>query len=194
MARLLYIRDVNNALLLLAVDEEGECVRYKLSRTLYTELGSPSRGDELSDDTLALIRDYDTRYRAKKKALSLLSYSDKNESMLKRRLLASGFSMEASEEAAREMVSLGYINEEDQLTRLILNEANVKLRGPMKILPMLVGKGYSSSEVKRVMHALSESGEIDFKKNAKRLIEKRLRDSSDIEEKKKLLYRNGYKI
>lgn len=194
MARLLYIRDVNNALLLLGVSEEGECVRYKVSRTLYAELGSPARGAELSDDALFSIREYDLRHRAKKKALSLLSYSDKSEQGLKRRLMESGFSREVSEEATFEMVSLGYINEENQLERLILNEANVKLRGPMKIVPTLAAKGYSTSEIKRVMHRLCESEEIDFKKNAKRLIEKKLHADSDIEEKKKLLYRNGYKV
>ena len=194
MAKLLYIRDVNNALLLLALDEEGECVRYKVSRVLYAELGAPAKGEELDEGALTLIREYDLHHRAKRKALSLLSYSDKSESGLTRRLVAAGFSREVSGEVAAEMVSLGYINEEGQLERLILNEANVKLRGPMKIMPTLAAKGYSVSEIKRVMHALCDSGEIDFKLNAKKLIEKRLLSTADIEEKKKFLYKNGYKI
>ena len=194
MPKLLYIRDAGNALLLLGIDEEGECVRYTVSRVLYSELGSPSRGEELSEDLVAEIRLYDEHHRAKKKALSLLSYSDKNEVTLKRRLVADGFSRELADEVSREMVSLGYVNEERQLERLILNEANVKLKGPMKILPTLVGKGYSSEDVKRVMHSLIDSGELDFKENAKRLIEKRLSECDDSEEIKKLLYRNGYKI
>ena len=143
---------------------------------------------------MVLIRQYDEEYRAKKKALSLLSYSDKNESGLKRRLAQLGFSRDVAERTAEEMVNLGYIDEGRQLERIILNEANVKLRGPMKILPTLIGKGYSSADVKRVMTELTERGEIDFKKNAKRLLEKRLPDCDDGEEIKKLLYRNGYKI
>ena len=194
MAKLLYIRDVNNNLLLLGVSEEGESVRYTLSRLLYAEIGSPARGDELADEAMVLIRQYDEEYRAKKKALSLLSYSDKNESGLKRRLAQSGFSREVAERTALEMVNLGYIDEGRQLERIILNEANVKLRGPMKILPTLVGKGYSSADVKKIMQELNERGEIDFKKNAKRLLEKRLPACDDGEEIKKLLYRNGYKI
>ena len=194
MARLLYIRDVNNALLLLGISEEGECVRYKLSRTLYAEIGAPSKGAELSDSAMEIIKRYDEEYRAKKKALSLLSYSDKNEAGLKRRLSQAGFSKDVSERCAEEMVSLGYIDEERQLKRIILNEANVKLRGPMKILPLLIGKGYSSEDVRRVMRELSDSGEIDFRANAKRLLEKRGVDCTDTEEVKKILYRNGYKI
>ena len=194
MATLLYIRDVNNALLLLGISEEGESVRYKLSRMLYAEIGAPSKGAELSDETMEIIKRYDEEYRAKKKALSLLSDSDKNARGLKRRLSQAGFSQDVSEKCAEEMVSLGYIDEERQLKRMILNEANVKLRGPMKILPMLVSKGYASEDVRRIMHELSDSGEIDFRANAKKLLEKRLPGCDDRDEIKKLLYRNGYKI
>ena len=143
---------------------------------------------------MEIIKRYDEEYRAKKKALSLLSYSDKNESGLKRRLSQAGFSKDVSEKCVEEMVSLGYIDEERQLRRIILNEANVKLRGPMKILPLLIGKGYSSEDIRRVMHELSDSGEIDFRANAKRLLEKRGVERTDTEEVKKILYRNGYKI
>jgi SOS response regulatory protein OraA/RecX len=194
MSKLLYIRDAGNALLLLGIDEEGECVRYTVSRTLYAELCSPARGEELCEDALCAIRAYDEHHRATKKALSLLSYSDKNEVTLRRRLMAEGFSRELASEISRDMVSLGYVNEERQLERLILNEANMKLKGPMKIIPALVGKGYSSEDVKRVMRTLSDSGELNFKENAKRLIEKRLPECDDSEEIKKLLYRNGYKV
>ena len=194
MATLLYIRDVNNALLLLGISEEGESVRYKLSRTLYAEIGAPSKGAVLSDSAMEIIKRYDEEYRAKKKALSLLSYSDKNECGLKRRLSQAGFSQDVSEKCAEEMVSLGYIDEERQLKRIILNEANVKLRGPMKILPTLIGKGYASDDARRIMRELSDSGEIDFRENARRLLEKRGVDLADKDEVKKLLYRNGYKI
>ena len=194
MARLLYIRDVNNSLLLLGVSEEGESVRYTLSRTLYAEIGSPTKGEELSYEAMELIKGYDEEYRAKKKALSLLSYSDKNEVALKRRLASAGFSREVAERTAEEMVNLGYIDEKRQLERVILNEANIKLRGPMKIIPTLTSKGYSSDDIKAKMRELIASGEIDFKANAKRLVEKRLPGCDDSEEIKKLLYRNGYKI
>ena len=128
MSRLLYIRDAGEALLLLGIDEEGECVRYTVSRTLYSEIGSPLRGESLDEETMEAVRSYDERRRAKKKALSLLAYSDKNEATLRKRLIAEGFSRELSDDVSREMVNLGYVNEERQLERLILNEANVSLK------------------------------------------------------------------
>ena len=64
----------------------------------------------------------------------------------------------------------------------------------MKILPILIGKGYDSDDARRIMRELSDSGEIDFRANAKRLLEKRLPGCDDRDEIKKLLYRNGYKI
>ena len=194
MAKLLYIRDAGKALLLLGISEEGECARYTVSRALYSEIGSPLKGQEISDEVMDAVRDYDAYHRAKKKALSLLSYSDKNELTLRRRLAADGFASELAADVAREMVSLGYVNEERQLERLILGEANVKLRGPMKIISTLAGKGYSSEDIRRVLRILIDKGEIDFKANAKRLIEKRLPGCDDGDEVKKLLYRNGYKI
>jgi SOS response regulatory protein OraA/RecX len=91
------------------------------------------------------------------------------------------------------MVRRGYIDEQSQLERLITVEANGKLRGPLRIIPALVNKGYSSSDVRLVMHNLMESGEVDFKKNAKCLLDKKLPEA-DPEEKKKFLYKNGYKV
>ena len=92
------------------------------------------------------------------------------------------------------MVSRGYVNEKNQLERLIVIEANQKLRGPLKIIPALVNKGYSSSDVREVLKRLADEGEIDFSANAERLIEKKLPADADGEEIKKLLYKNGYKI
>ena len=63
----------------------------------------------------------------------------------------------------------------------------------MKIIPGLVAKGYSSSDVRGVMTSLVESGEIDFKANAKALLNKKLPDAEG-EERKKFLYKHGYKI
>ena len=92
------------------------------------------------------------------------------------------------------MLSVGYINERRQLERLILSEANLKLRGPAKISAHLASKGYSSRDIREVLTSLCESGEIDFKANAKKLVEKKLPEDSGEDEKKSFLYRNGYKI
>ena len=137
---------------------------------------------------------YDEYYRAKRKALSLLAFSDKNEKELTRKLVSFGFSLEVSKGCAEEMVRCGYIDESRQLQRIILLEANVKLFGYSKIRARLVAKGYSPEDIRRVTGELVSSGEIDFNCNAKRLVEKKLSEGASVDEKKKLLYKNGYKI
>ena len=195
MATLKYIREAKDShLLLLGVAEEGESARYTVNSSDFAEIGSPSVGDELDLDQLSVIKSADQICRAKKKALSLLAYADNNERTLKIKLCRAGFSNEIAADVCSEMVSLGYINEKRQLERLVLNEANVKLRGPGRIIPALVSKGYSSADVREIMLNLVESGEIDFSKNARTLLSKKLTDENDSDEKKKLLFKNGYKI
>ena len=195
MTTLLFIREAKEKnILLLGVSEEGDSARYKVSRILYQEIGAPLRGEALSEEMLELIKKEDLSVRARIKALSLLSYSDKSERMLKDKLSQSGFPKEIAEEVSREMVSLGYIDENRQLERIILNEANIKLKGPVRIIQDVRAKGYSSDSVRGVLSALIKSGEIDLKANAKKLLEKKHATELTIDEKKTILYKNGYKI
>ena len=113
---------------------------------------------------------------------------------MKAKLLRAGFSHEISDRVCEKMVSYGYINEKNQLERLILVEANEKLRGPLRIVPNLVNKGYSSSDVRTVLNRLVDEGEINFKENSRRLAEKKLPDDFDEEDLKKLLYKNGFNV
>ena len=193
MARLLSIRDVDNTLLLLGVAEEGESACYTVNLAVYEEIGLPAVDDRLDNSQLSEIKYADTLFRAKKKALSLLAFADNNERTLKSKLCRAGFNSEIASEVVAEMVSLGYINEKRQLERLVLNEANIKLRGPGRIVPALVSKGFSSADIREVMHTLVDSGEVDFSKNARTLLEKKLPEGADLDEKKKFLYKNGYK-
>ena len=130
----------------------------------------------------------------KKKALSILSYADNNQKNLIRKLRVAGYPKDLSELVCREMVGLGYIDEREQLHRLILAEANEKLQGPNKILAKLVDKGYSASDVREIMQNFIDEGEINFRNNAYRLIEKKLEKGATADEKKTLLYKNGYKL
>ena len=195
MATLKLIRESKDkGLLLLGLTEEGESANYTVSVTLYEEIGCPSVGDVLDEDSVSAIKYADTRLRAKKKALSILAYADNNQRTLYSKLIRAGFCRQVASDTVDEMVALGYVNEKRQLERLILNEANVRLRGAGRIIPALVNKGYSSSQVREVLSGLVADGEIDFTKNAHSLIEKKLGDSSDSEEIRKLLYKNGFKI
>ena len=195
MATLKYIRAIKDSrLLLLGVSEEGESARYTVNQATYEEIGTPSVGDELDGEMMWTIEHTDRLIRAEKKALSILAYADNNKKSLAMKLYRAGFDRETVDTVCEKMVNLGYINESRQLERLVLSEANVKLRGPLKILPALVSKGYKSSDVKEAINALTESGEIDFSRNARLLLEKKLGDEITEDEAKKILYKNGFKI
>lgn len=194
MAALKKIRESKDTnLLSLCIVEGEETEFYRVTRSAYTEIGSPSVGEYISDDDLATLKYADRLYRAEMKALSILSFADNNKRSLVQKLMRAGFDREISEEICEKMVSLGYINEQRQLERLILIEANTKLRGPGRIMPALVSKGYNSTDVRAVLRRLVDLGEIDFEENARRLLEKNAPDG-DREQAKKLLFKNGYKI
>ena len=193
--KILYVRATKEKnLLLLGIAEGEETARYTVSAELYNSIGSPVRGAVLGAEERSLIREYDLEYRARKQALSYLSLADNSERNLTLKLIRKGFDREISSRVAAQMVALGYVNEQRQLERLILSEANNNLRGPMKILPKLVGKGYSADSVKSAMRALTDSGELDFSANAKRLLLKHGAEDLPREEKRALLYKHGYKI
>ncbi len=195
MATLRFVREAKDShLLLLGIVEEGESARYTVNSSLLAEIGSPSVGDDLTYSQMSAIIYADKLIRAKKKALSLLAYADNNRKNLSMKLLRAGFDRDIVDEVCREMVELGYINERDQLERLILLEANRKLHGPSRIVAALVAKGYYSVEIKEVMDELVDSGEIDFRANAEALLDKKMSDGADEDEVKKILYKNGFRI
>ena len=195
MLKISYIKASNDdKLLLLGIIEEGESRHYTISYETYASIGSPEARTEIGEQEMAAIRYADELYRAEKKALSLLAFADNNVRALRQKLIRAGFSRDVSEQICTKMISIGYINESRQLERIILSEANGKLRGPLKIMPYVVSKGYSSTEARRIIQELCDGGEIDFDKNAELLLAKKLPDDATDEDRKKLLYRNGYKI
>ena len=195
MKKLIYIREAKGAkgYLVLGIAEDGEKKSYTVSKSVYEELGSPARSSDIDSEQAEIIAGEDGRVRALKKALSLLSYSDDSERELGIKLRRAGFSRESAEQAVLKVKSLGYVNEEKQIERAVLNEANLKLSGPMKIIPKLVAKGYSSQLVRTVLTRLSDEGEIDFENNKRRIREEYFSDSDSSDEYKKFLYKRGYK-
>lgn len=192
MKKLIYVRlSADKKRVVLGVGDGDEVNRYSVSPGLFEEL-EISRGDELSEAVFFEINEADTRYRATKKALSLLSISDVSERSLVLKLRRAGYPRELSESVASEMVGRGYIDEKRQLSRLVLREANEKLRGRGRIVPALIAKGYSSRAVCEVLDELVEIGEISFSDNARRLCEKLLPGDCSADELKKLLYKYGY--
>ncbi len=195
MARVIYIKEgKTKGYITVGALLDGQRRSYTVPSAIYSALGSPARAEELDGDALLELERADAEYRAIKKALGLLSYSDNSERSLFMKLRRSGFPRDISEGAVREAVRLGYINEERQLERLILNETNGRLHGPMKLMARLSAKGYSRGKIKSAVDALVRSGELDFEKNKQRLMEKHAGDALDGDEKNKLLYKYGYRI
>lgn len=184
------LKELNGGTVILRVLSDGEVRSYFLCGRAYREIGAPTVGEVL-DGVLDDILLADESYRAEKKALSLLSYADNNRHTLQMKLMRAGFGRDISREVTEEMVRLGYINEQAQLERLILNEANVKLSGPGKLVPKLCAKGFKMTDVKAELHRLIGSGVINFEDNKQRLISKKASDSSD-DEIRALLYKYGY--
>ena len=194
MAKIIYIKESKTkGYLVIGVKEGEEKTPLTVNAAAYAEVGSPVLGEELDPDTLEALTKENQRFLALRKALYLLSFSDNSERNLRYKLMRAGYPRDVVDYAIGEVVRLGYINEQRQLERLILTEANSKLYGPMKIISRLVGKGYSPSDVRAAIEALSDSGEVDFDLNRARLLEK-LPDGYTDEDMYKLLYKYGYKI
>ncbi len=168
---------------------EGES--HNISNILFDTLGI-TRGSEVDEDTMSRIIEDEREYLAMKKALSLLAFADNSPRALRDKLIRSGFSREMSESVVAECISRGYINEQRQIERLALTEANSSLRGKRYIVAKLARRGYSASLVSRVIDSLVESGDIDFHKNLTALT-KKLGITSP-EEKRKIAYKYGFTI
>ncbi len=158
----------------------------------YKSFDSLTKGDLVSEHTVDTLRFEDEVYRAVKKALGYISDMDRSAYALKLKLLRLGFSSEAVEMAIARCSELGYINEDDQLDRLVEREANLKLKGKYYIKRKFASKGYSIASVDRAINRLVDRQEIDFDDCFERLAEKR--GATTEEERKALQYRYGYKI
>ena len=175
-------------------DGEDNKTAYTVSEADYASIGMPLVGAELDGGALEVISESDGRYRATLYALRILSYGDNTAKKLYTKLISRGIAKDIASEVVEEMMSRGYIDERRQLSRLIEKEANVSLSGPMKIRAKLISAGFSSSDIDDVTDTLLREGVIDFSRSAELLIEKKLTRGATDEEKKKLLYKNGYGI
>lgn len=192
MYNILKVEDSVQGYVSLTLLVDSETKQYTVRSSVYLELGSPVRGDALGDvelDTLILADEY---YRAKRAALSILSYGDNNKKTLATKLRARSISEPVAREVVIEMCSLGYIDEGRQLRRLIVEDVNRKLLGPKKVVPRLLAKGYSLSDIKDIYEELVRSGEIDIEESREKLVSKHLGDKRDGESVKRLLFKYGY--
>ena len=174
------------------LEHEGQRERYTLPDRIYEQLGCPAVGSLLDSDTCEQFRAAGAAREALAAALRTLAYGDRSQRELIDKLVHKGYSRALATETAEEAVRLGYINEERQLLNRIPYLANQKLYGARRIIPYLVNKGYHSSQIRAILSRLVEEGEINFKTNFSRLLEKTKTDPADFEARRALAYRYGY--
>ena len=190
--KIAYIKEgATKGRVLIGIEEDTGVRAFSVTEATYMAIGAPSRYSELSQRDIDVISTEDERYRAMKRAVSILAASDKSAYTLKGKLYQAGFSRESIDEAVNECVARGYVDEDRQLRRLIEREANESLRGRFYIKRKLVSKGYRGADIDRITRELVDSGEIDFSENFERLASKRGAEGE--EERRALMYKLGYK-
>ena len=167
--------------------------RFTVGHALYHELGEVRGGDALSSESVERIKKEDESRRARKAALSLLSYADNSRRRLFEKLRRKGISAEIAERTVSDMIGEGLLSEERQLESAVLSLAEHRLFGPYRILADLSSKGYRGEDIRAAIHAAMEKGDIDFNQNLARLFEKKLGENATEEEKRKLKFTYGYK-
>lgn len=190
MAIVKYIKQLKNGRVSVGVEVDGEACVYSIPASVYNSTCF-AVGGELDELQLSELKALDAEYRAIKKALSLLSYSDKNKKELYMRLVRDGHSRENARAAVEYCLCHGYIREDEQLMRLVLREANVNLRGPKYIREKLAAKGFSRDGIDSAIEELVNSGEIDFDLNFNTLCNKK--EITDPAEKRALAYKYGFR-
>ena len=178
---------------LVVIDAEIDSTRnkYTITEGTYREIGCPLSGEVLEGDEAELLIRRDEERRALAKALSILAYADNGENQLRVKLMRHGFSRASIDEAIKECVRRGYIDDLRIIENSILRLAE-DFQGKKKILAKLSAKGFSGSSVVKAISRLEEEGKIDFAEAKRRLISQKLPPDATREEKLKLLHRYGY--
>lgn len=193
MAIIEYIKpDPSGKRVTLGIEDGAECRSFSVSEATYASLGSPAKYDSISERDLCDVAYEDECYRAMKRAVSILSASDKSYCALRARLIRLGFSSGAVLDTLEECKRRGYVDEARQLARLVEREANGSLRGKYYIKRKLSSKGYARADVDRAIAALVDSGEVDFSANFEALCEKK--GATDDESRLALSHKFGYRI
>ena len=134
-------------------------------------------------------------WSAVKKGLDLLSYADGTKARLAGKLVQRGFDRETAEKAVIQLEALGYLNENELLTRTVNDLSAHKHYGPTRIKSELCQKGFRRDFLDERLPELL--GEIDFEESLLRILEKKA-DVGQLSERKykeRLLascYRLGY--
>lgn len=133
--------------------------RYFLKNPVFD--GEPPKvGDFLGAEKYEALEFAENCSNAAIKAVSLLAFGDNTAKKLTDKLRQKGFSREAAAEAVLFCVEKHYINEEDQLRRLMELLCEKKKYGLRRIRQEVYQKGFSEDVVKRVFE--ETASELDF--------------------------------
>ncbi len=154
--------------------DEGE--RYTLSladakRLGLSELSAEDFPVEYCDDELICV--LSSKLSAIKYATYLLSFSDKSESALRRKMREKDYTDKVIDEALSVLRVGGFTDDESLCLRKYLSLANSKLYGPSRIRAELFAKGFSSSDIR----SAEEKCSIDFEELLRELLDKLLATS-----------------
>ncbi|MDY3845802.1 MAG: hypothetical protein SOZ62_02680 [Eubacteriales bacterium] len=163
---------------------------YEVSREDYISIGEPREGEEILDEEISVITRISDEKEAFDRALRIVAFGDNSYRVLYAKLMQRGFSRSVCDTVIEKLKSLGYIDEDRQLRRLVEYTAKEKLIGIKKLVPLLVSKGYSSSDVIRMVGECEKNGNIDFGEIKKSLFDKY--SPGDEKEKRLLLYKHGF--
>ncbi len=112
------------------------------------------------------------KLRAIKYCKYLLSFSDKSEKMLYKKLCEKEYSNEVASEALKILRESGYSDENEMCKRKALSLAKTKLYGPYRIRAFLSSKGYKKQDIDSALLSLED--DIDFYELCSRLAQKLL--------------------
>ena len=178
----------------LGISGGGKISNYVVPESEYESLGSPLASSEISEENFSRILECDEYFRATKKALNILSFSDNSKKRLYGKLIEASFSRGAAERVVDDMVRLGYLNEERSIERFITLEVEKNCTGYRKIAEKLIAKGYSQGLISKVYSSLILRGEIDPEAARLEIIERARLEGASGEEIKKILYKRGYRV
>jgi SOS response regulatory protein OraA/RecX len=154
---------------------------------LYKEAGSPREGEMLSPEAYRLLFWEEESAECRRRAARIQGISPNSTRALVQKLTLRGFPKEVAEQSVLSLKRLGYLNEEDQLSRLV--ELAAKKYWPRKkLLLALLRKGYGREDALRAM----ERADYRDRDVAERLLEAKLPRDATEEEKQLLLAKYGF--
>ena len=171
---------------------------YTISMADARRLGFESLKDEdfpFEYDDEQMLEILSQKLKAIKYCTYLLSFSDKSESCLLRKLHEKKFSIEVCNLALSTLKESGIIDDYSLCLRRLYALSREKLYGPYRLKSELLAKGFNSRDIQNAL----DDADIDFDSTLKRLFEKLLRttsadltDASQIAKFKGKLARFGY--